>query len=141
MRDVSPNVQEKTASLSVAAPTDGQETALRPLRRLRQLAGEIQSAIRRDDMVVVKQAFNLLAPALSQWAELRSGIDGGNAEVARLTSETQLALAECESLMQTAMARVQSQSNQVRQQQQRLRRVRAQRIAPLRTGRVLDARR
>ena len=117
------------------------ETNLRPLRRLRQLAGEIESALQRNDMDVVRRASNLLAPTLSQWAAARLDLDAEDAETLRLTQDTQRALAQCESLMQTAMARVQAQSNQVRQQQQRLRRVRAQRIVPLRAGRVLDARR
>jgi hypothetical protein len=127
-----------------AAGIQAQELSLRPLLRLRQLAGEIQSALRRGDMDVMGRASNLLAPAISQWAEARPkvkfGDEAGNAEMTRLTQETQSALTECESLMQAAMARIQAQSNRVRQHQQRLRRMRSLRAAP-RTGRLLDTRR
>ncbi len=117
---------------------------LRPLRRMRQLALEIQEAVARGDMEIMSKAAALLAPSLAQWAQARPGVAPDNAVMLRLTHETQQTLADCEQAVSLAMLPVQARYNKTRQHQSRVRQMRVQRQAQtknLRPSRLLDARR
>ena len=109
-----------------------EDARLRTLRRLGQLAGEIQVALRREDMGLVRQASGLLAPALAQWAEMSSPADRQNPVVARLTREVQRQLLDCETALARAMSNVQQRQGHARQRLKRVRQARSHKIMPSR---------
>ena len=118
-------------------------SALRPLRRLHQLAGEIQAALGRGDMDVMSRASALLAPALEQWAMARPGADADNVMALQLTRETQQALLDCEQAVSQAMLPVRARYNATMQHKSRIRQMRLQKQARtknLRPSRLLDIR-
>ncbi len=122
-----------------AAVGSAEDARLRTLRRLEQLAGEIQSALRCEDMDLVRQASGLLAPALAQWAEMSSPADRQNPVIAHLTREVQQQLQACEAALARAMSDVQTQQGQMRQHLKRVRHARSHRIMPSRpTGKTLN---
>ncbi len=118
---------------------EAEQMRLRSLRRLGQLAGEIQNALARGNMELVGQASRLLAPALAQWAEARLPQDEHNAEIARLMQEARGALAACETSLSRAMRDVREQQGQARQRQKRVKHARSHKIALSRSaGRTLN---
>lgn len=134
----------QTAAGETAREMSGDTPALRPLRRMRQLAGEIQTAVARGDMDIMSKAAALLAPSLAQWAQTRAGVAPDDATMLRLWRETQQALADCEQAVSLAMLPVQARSSETRQHQNRLKQMRVQRQAQtknLRPSRLIDARR
>ena len=134
-----PEATKTFALLPALSDESAENNRLRSLRRLRQLAGEIQDALRRGDFTIVSQASGLLAPALSQWAEARLPHDEHNVEVALLMEETRQALVVCETSLSRALSDVQEQQGQVRQHQKRVRQAHAQKIPLARSaGRTLN---
>lgn len=122
----------------------GKTSALRPLRRMRQLALEVQAAVARGEMDIMSKAAALLAPSLAQWAESRADVAPNDPTMLRLTRETQQALADCEQAVLLAMLPIEARSNETRQHQSRLKQMRVRRQAQtknLRPSRLLDARR
>ncbi len=117
----------------------GGNDPLRPLRRLRQLAEEIQNALAREDMSVVRQASSLLAPTLAQWAERRSETPPRNAEMENLSRETRAALTDCEEAMRLAMERNRTRATEIRQHRGRLRKLRAHHSHQVRSRILRDA--
>lgn len=79
--------------------------ALRPLQRLRQLAKELQAALADDDMELMVQATNLLAPTLADCQKVPSTFLSAG-EAAEIALETRHILSECESTLMQAMAHI-----------------------------------
>jgi hypothetical protein len=79
--------------------------ALRPLQRLRQLAKELQAALADDDMELMVQATNLLAPTLADCQTVAVGFLSAS-EAAEIALETRSLLNECETTLIQAMAQI-----------------------------------
>lgn len=120
-----PEVMQTFVQTDSGTGAEAEQMRLRSLRRLGQLAGEIQNALHKEDMAVVSQASGLLAPALAQWAEASLPQDEHNAEIAELMQEARQALAACETSLSCALSDVREQQGQVRQHQNRVKHARS----------------
>ena len=134
-----PEIMQIVAQMDADTSATAEQMRLRSLRRLGQLAGEIQNALRNGNMELVSQASRLLAPALAQWAEARLPQDEHNPEIALLMQEARGALAACETSLSRAMWDVREQQGQVRQRQKRVKLARSRKTTqPRSTGRTLN---
>ena len=118
---------------------DPREYDLHPLVRLRQLAEEIRGAAGRNDLEVVCQAANLLAPALEQCKDVRDRLTDSAGEAAQIAMQTQNILNDCESVLTIAMRGIAVEMRRIQQGKRVLKL--ARRRAAGASARSLDAKR
>ncbi|HZO91645.1 MAG TPA: hypothetical protein VFB38_25205 [Chthonomonadaceae bacterium] len=121
------------------ADTAADAEALRPLRRLRQLAAEIQAALEHGDLEIVCQAAALLAPTLARCQQTQARLNLGAGEAAELALQTRAALDACEATLRQALRDVAAEMRRLRQGRRTIALVRARR--PAATGYRLDTQR
>jgi hypothetical protein len=92
-----------------------QTETLRPLRRMQQLAHDLQSALNRGDIEMMTQAAGLLAPALAdcQAASESFGLSAG--EAVDMVLATRHTLDACETTLLQAMAQINTEIRRLQQ--------------------------
>lgn len=126
------------ASSPAIAPASAE--ALRPLRRLRQLASEIQAALERNDLGVVIMAADLLPCVLAEWQEAQAGLPLEAGEAAQVALETHRLLTRCEATLTEAMGQVSEELRRLQRGKRSLAILR-ERHAGAAKGRRIDTRR
>jgi hypothetical protein len=91
------------------------DEALQPLQRLHQLAREIRNALAQDNLEIVGQAAELLAPTLALWQEIQAEMPINAGEAAQLALDTRAILTECEESLLRAMGNIQAEMRRLRQ--------------------------
>lgn len=88
---------------------------LHPLVRLRQLAEEIHSAARRNDLEVVCLAANLLAPTVERCKDIRDRLADSAGEAAQIAIQTQSLLADCETVLTQTLRAIAAEMRRIQQ--------------------------
>jgi hypothetical protein len=130
-----PDLPARSKTLS---STDGE--ILRIARRMRQLAGEIHDAWKRNDLALVKHASTLLAPTLAQWhAAPPTSNPVIRAESARLAREARALLDQSAAELSQYMGHINGELQRLHRARQTLARMRAR--GPAVVGRAVTGRR
>lgn len=137
-----PRLRERKMEAAAPAPALAADSAqaLRPLRRLRQLASEIQAALECNDLGVVIVAADLLPFVLADWQETQAGLSLEAGEAAQVALETHRLLTRCEAILTEAMRQVAEELRRLQRGKRSLAILR-ERHAGAAKGRRIDTRR
>jgi hypothetical protein len=110
-----PGEPEVKRKREVSISSEASEASLYPLLRLRQLAEEIRGAANRNDLAVVCQAANLLAPTLARCLEARDQRADSAGEAAQLALQTRSVLLDCETTLTQTLRGIAAEMRRLQQ--------------------------